>query len=449
MGDGLLAYFGYPQAHERDAELAVETGLAVVAAVPRLETPAGAPLHVRVGVATGLVVVGDLLKTGESEERGIVGAAPNLAARLQAIAEPDTVVICDDTRRFLGELYDLKDLGARELKGLDTPTRAWAVLAPSAVESCFDALRGTKLSAFVGRAQETRRLLGLWDAAKSGRGQVVVLSGEAGVGKSRLAAELLGRVADEPQFRLRYYCSPHYRESAFHPVIRQMERIAGFSREDSPAAKRDKLDAMLAQTATPPEDGALFADMLSLPDGSRQLPPDAAPERRRRMVMRALVGRIETLARERPTLLVLEDAQWADPSTLELAGRLVDRIGALRALLLIVCRPEFEAPWIGKPYVASIALGRLTGVEIGALVDDVAGEGRLPAEARAEIVRKADGLPLFAEEITKAALEIGADSSRAPAAPSVPASLQASLMARLDRLGPAKEVAQIAAAIGR
>jgi class 3 adenylate cyclase/tetratricopeptide (TPR) repeat protein len=449
MGDGLLAFFGYPEAHERDAELAVETGLAVVAAVPKLETPAGAPLHVRVGVATGLVVVGDLLKTGRSEERGIVGSAPHIAERLQAIAEPDTVVISNDTRGFLGELYDLRDLGAHDLKGLDTPTRAWAVLARSAVESRFEALRGAKLSAFVGRKSETGRLIDLWEAARSGRGQVVVLSGEAGVSKSRLTAEGLRRIADESQLRLRYYCSPHHRESAFHPILRQMERMAGFNREDSCEAKRAKLNALLARGATPPEDAALFADMLSLADGGREPPDDGAPDRRRRMVMRALLGLTERVARERPTVIVLEDAQWADPSTLEHLGRLVDRVGGLRVLLLIVCRPEFEAPWIGKPSVTSIALGRLTGGEIGALIDNVVGEAPLPTEARAEIVRKADGLPLFAEEIAKAALEMGADAARTPAATSVPASLQASLMARLDRLGPAKEVAQIAAAIGR
>ncbi len=413
-GDGLLAYFGYPEAHERDAELAVETGLALVAAVPRLETSAGAPLHIRVGVATGLVVVGNLLKTGESEERGIFGAAPNLAARLQAIAEPDTVVICDDTRRILGALYDLKDLGARELKGLDAPVRAWAVLAASAIENRFEALRGGKLSVFVGRKDETGRLLGLWQAAKSGRGQVVVLSGEAGVGKSRLAAEFLGRVADEPQVRLRYYCSPQHRESAFHPVIRQIELMAGFAREERPSAKREKLYALLAESATTSEDVALFADVLSLPDDGGRPLPEATPDRRRRMFMRAVVGLIERLARERPTLLVLEDAQWADPSTLELVGRLVDRIGATRALLLIAWRAEFEAPWSGKPCIASITLGRMTGGEIGELVDDVAGTGRLPPEARAEIVRKSDGLPLFAEEITRAALETGVRQAFTP-----------------------------------
>ena len=456
LGDGVLAYFGYPEAHERDPELAVEAGLAIVEAVPKLKTPAGSALHVRIGIATGVVVVGDLTGSGESEERGVVGATPNLAARLQAIALPDNVVIAEGTRRLLGSLYDLKDLGAIQLKGISDPTRAWAVLGPGSGESRFEALHGAKLTAFVGRETESERLLRCWTKAKAGEGQVVLLSGEAGVGKSRLAAEFLKRIADEPQARLRYYCSPQRRDSALHPIIGQMERDAKFTRDDSQNAKLDKLDALLAETATSPQDAALFADMLSLPNDGRYPALDMPPPQRRQRMLKVLLGRTEALAREGPVLLVLEDAHWADPTTFELLSRLVDRIETLRAMLLVIYRPEIEMPWLGKAHVTALVVHRLPKREIGAMIDDVAGDVRLPAEAREEIGRRADGVPLFAEEMTKAVMEAQGDGDEGKAAAAVPfpalavpASLQASLTARLDRLGPSKEVAQIAAAIGR
>ncbi len=445
MGDALLAYFGYPEAHERDPELAVDAGLAVVAAVPKLDTPAGAPLHVRVGIATGVVVVGDLLRSGGSEERGVVGAPANLAARLQTIAEPDGVVVCDATRRLLDALYDLEDLGPRALKGINAPVRAWAVVARRAVESRFDALHGARLSAFIGRARESGALLRRWSAAKSGAGAVVVVSGEAGVGKSRLVAEFLSRIAGEPHFRLRYYCSPQHGDSALYPVIRNLEVLAGLASDDPAAARLDKLDALLAEAATAPEDAALLADLLSIPNDGRHPKSDLPPDRRRRKTLDALAGLIERLSRVRPVLLVLEDAQWADPTTLELLARMVAKVAALSALAVVVCRPEFVPAWLTRPNVATITLDRLSAREIGRLVDDVAGEGAFPAAARDEIVARADGVPLFAEEIAKAALEAPRQNART----AVPESLQASLTARLDRLGPAREVAQIAAAIGR
>ncbi len=455
LGDGVLAYFGYPQAHEHDPELAVEAGLAIVQAVPKLETPAGSPLHVRVGIATGIVVVGDLLGSGASEELGVVGATPNLAARLQGMAEPDTVVIADDTRRLLGALYDLKDLGAVDLKGIAGPTQAWSVVGQGSVENRFEALRGAKLTVFVGRGLETERLLRSWARAKAGEGQVVVLSGEAGVGKSRLVAEFLRSIADEPHVRMRYYCSPQRRDSALYPIIGWIKRAAGWLRDDDQKARLDKLDALLAQSATSPEDSGLFADLLSLPDDGRYPPLDLPPPQRRERLLKAVEGRMEALARDRPLLIVVEDAHWADPTTLELIGRLVDGIESLHALLLVICRPEFEAPWIGKDHVTALAVHRLPSRQISILIDDVAGDARLPADARQEIARRADGVPLFAEEMTKAVLEAQGDGAgktgAATASPAlaVPASLQASLTARLDRLGHAKEVAQVAAAIGR
>src|SRR5450631_4272264 len=269
MGDGVLAYFGYPRAHEHDAERAVRAGLAIVEAAPKLVTAAGLPLHVRVGIATGLVVVGDLVGSGEAQERGVVGETPNLAARLQAIAEPDTVVIAEGTRKLLGNLFELQDLGAKDLKGIAGPARAWAALRASSVESRFEALHASGLTALVGREEEFELLLRRWSKAKGGEGQVVLLSGEAGIGKSRLTAALLARLAGEPHTRLRYFCSPQHTDSALYPLIRQMERAAGLAHDDSRQARLDKLDALLAQTSTSAQDAALFAEMLSLTNDGR------------------------------------------------------------------------------------------------------------------------------------------------------------------------------------
>ena len=359
MGDGVLAYFGYPQAHEHDAERAVQAGLAIVEAAPKLVTAAGSPLQVRVGIATGLVVVGDLVGSGEAQERGIVGETPNLAARLQAIAEPDTVVVAEGTRRLLGNLFELQDLGTKDLKGIAAPARAWAALRPSSAESRFEALHATGLTALVGREEEFESLLRRWSKAKGGEGQVVLLSGEAGIGKSRLTAALLERLAGEPHTRLRYFCSPQHTDSALYPIIGQMERAAGLAHDDAPKAKLDMLDAVLARTSTSIEDAALFAEMLSLPnDGRYPALALAAPQRRQR-TLEALISQIEALTRQSPVLMIFEDAHWTDPTSLEVFGRAVDRIAGLRALLIVTFRPEFEPPWIERPHVTALTLNRL------------------------------------------------------------------------------------------
>ncbi len=311
MGDGVLVYFGYPQAHEDDAERAVRAGLELVGAVSALKP--NAPLQTRVGIATGLVVVGDLIGSGEAQERGIVGETPNLAARLQGIAEPNNVVIAGGTRRLLGNLFELQDLGAKDLKGIAGPVRAFAALRPSAVESRFEALHGTGLTALVGREEELELLLRRWSRAKTGEGQVVLLSGEAGIGKSRLTAALLERLASEPHTRLRYFCSPQHTDSAFYPIIGQMERAAGLAHDDTPQAKLDKLDALLAQTATSPQDAALFAEMLSLPNDGRYPTLDLAPEQRRQRTLEALTAQLAGLAKQQPVLMIVEDAHWIDP----------------------------------------------------------------------------------------------------------------------------------------
>src|SRR6516225_4708655 len=455
FGDGVLVYFGYPEAHEDDADRAVRAGLEVIASVIALKTPVS--LHTRVGIATGLAVVGDLIESGDGQERGIVGETPNLAARLQGIAEPNTVVIAETTRRLLGNLFELKDLGARDLKGLAEPVRAWVALRASTVESRFEALHPSGLTALVGREEETELLLRRWSRAKNGEGQVVVSSGEAGIGKSRLTATLLESVAGEPHTRLRYFCSPQHTDSAFYPIIGQMERTTGLLHDDTPQQKLDKLDAVLAQTSTSIQDAALIAELLSLPNDGRYPALELTPQQRRQRTLEALTTQIEILSRQNPVLMIFEDAHWADPTSFEAFGRLADRIRTHRVLLLVTFRPEFDAPWVGLPYVPALTINRLAEHEVGGMIDRIVGNRPLSASLRQNIVERTDGIPLFVEEMTKAVLEAGSETAaqRAIAAvPSpalaVPASLHASLLARLDRLGgPAKELAQIAAAIGR
>jgi predicted ATPase len=386
----------------------------------------------------------------------VVGETPNFAARLQVIAEPNTVVISDSTRRLLGNLFEFEDLGAKDLKGISAPMRAWAALRPSAVESRFEALHASNLTALVGREEELELLLRRWSKAKGGEGQVVLLSGEAGIGKSRLTAALLERLAGEPHTRLRYFCSPQHTDSALYPVIGQMERAAGFVHDDSPQAKLDKLDAVLADTSTRMEDAALFAEMLSLPNDGRHPSLELTPEQRRQRTLSALVSQMEALARQNPVLMIFEDAHWTDPTSLEAFGRTVDRIETLPALLIVTFRPEFTAPWAGQSHVTSITLNRLGEREAAAIIARLVGNKELPADVMAEILGRTDGIPLFVEEMTKAVLEAESEGEArrtVAAVPSpalaVPASLHASLMARLDRLGPAKEMVQIAAAIGR
>jgi len=456
MGDGVLAYFGYPQAHEHDAERAVLAGLALVEVVPMLKTAAGAPLQVRVGIATGLVVVGDLTGSGEAQERGVVGDTPNLAARLQALAEPNMVVIAEGTRRLLGNLFEFEDLGAKDLKGIAGPVRAWAALRASSAEGRFEALHTAGLTELVGREEELELLLRRWSRAKRGEGQVVLVSGEAGIGKSRLTAALLERLSGEAHTRLRYFCSPQHTDSALYPIIGQMERAAGLAHDDKPQAKLDKLDAVLAQTSTSPGDAALLAEMLSLANDGRYPALELAPDQRRQRTLEALTAQLAELARQQPVLMIFEDAHWVDPTSLEAFGRVVDRIKSLPVLLIVTFRPDFNAPWAGQSHVTSVTLNRLGEREAAAIIARLAGNQALPADVLAEIVERTDGIPLFVEEMTKAVLEAeneGAARRTVAAVPSpalaVPASLHASLMARLDRLGPAKEVAQIGSAIGR
>jgi class 3 adenylate cyclase/tetratricopeptide (TPR) repeat protein len=453
MGDGVLVYFGYPQAHEDDAERAVRAGLELVAAIGDLKTHAA--LQTRVGIATGLVVVGDLIGSGASQEQAIIGDTPNLAARLQGIAEPNTVVIAEATRGLLGNLFELRDLGPKDLKGIAGPVRAFAALRVSSVEGRFEAMHPSGMTALVGREEELDLLVRRWSKAKNGEGQVVLLSGEAGIGKSRLTAALLERLALEPHIRLRYFCSPQRVDSALFPIMSQMERAAGLAQDDTVQTKLDKLDALLAQSSTPPEDSALFAEMLSLPNDGRYPSLELAPQQRRQRLFDALTAQVATLARQTPVLMILEDAHWIDPTSLEAFGRAVmDRTSVLNVFMIVTYRPEFTPSWIGQPHVTTVTLNRLGQSEIAAMIDAVVGNKPLLASTKQEIMERTDGIPLFVEEMTKAVVEAGARDSDVVdtllSMTSVPATLHASLMARLDRLGPfTKEVAQIGAAIGR
>jgi class 3 adenylate cyclase/tetratricopeptide (TPR) repeat protein len=454
LGDGVLVYFGYPQAHEDDAERAVRSGLEVTAAVSGLKTRAS--LQTRVGIATGQVVVGDLMASGNAPERGIIGETPNLAARLQGLAEPNTVVIAESTRKLLGNLFELADLGANELKGIAGPVRAWAVLRPRSMESRFEALHATGLTALVGREEELQLLLRRWARAKGGEGQVVLLCGEPGIGKSRLTAALLESVTAERHTRLRYLCSPQHTDSALYPIIGQIERAAGLAHDDAAQARLDKLDAVLARTSASIRDAALFAEMLSLPNDGRYPAFELTPQQRRQGILEALATRFAALTSQQPVLMIFEDVHWIDPTSLEALNRTVDRIKTLPALLIVTFRPEFNAPWAGQSHVTSLMLNRLGEREVAAIITSLAGNKNLPGNVMTQIVERSDGIPLFVEEMTKAVLEAEGegeaqrtDGAVPPTVRAVPASLQASLMARLDRLGPAKEVAQIGAAIGR
>jgi predicted ATPase/class 3 adenylate cyclase len=455
MDDGVLAYFGYPRAQEDDAEQAVRAALTLVDAVTNLQTNVDAPLQVHIGIATGTVVVSELLIDETPVEQAVVGETPNLAARLQTRAEPGTVLICPRTRQLTGGHFDYLDLGALALKGWTESVQVWQVLRASGVQSRFEAMHKTKLPPLFGREEEIELLLRRWRHATQGEGRVVLLTGEPGIGKSHIALAFGERLQSEPHVALRYFCSAHHTNSALFPFIGQIERAAGFERSDSPAQKLSKLDALVAQSTADPEHVAVLASLFALPasDGLHEL----SPRRRKEKTLAALLARLDWLAAEQPVFMIFEDIHWIDPTSLELLATIVEHVPQLRLLLLITARSEFTVPWPSYPHMTTIPLTRLGPREGAALVERVTNGKKLPKEVMDEILARTDGVPLFIEELTKTVLESGLlqerDGQYVLERPlptlAIPTTLHASLMARLDRLAPVREVAQIGAVAGR
>ncbi len=445
MGDGVLAYFGFPQASEDAAEHAVRSALAIVDGVAQLSHPDGRPFQVRVGIATGTVVIGDVIGVGSAREHGIVGETPNLAARLQALADPNVILIAGNTHHLLGRRFEYDALGERHVKGFVAPVRVWRVLREAAVERRFAATRNASSGAFVGRGEETALLLERWRRATQGEGSALLVVGEAGMGKSRLVDTLFIHIADQPCYHVTCQCSPYHTNSALHPVIRHLERAAEFALDDCDSVKLEKLDAMLRKAtndgATPA--ASLIADLLALPT-DRYPRLELSPVQRKAETIAALVDLLTRLADDAPVLLLLEDAHWIDPTSKELWTRLIDSISTTRLLALVTARPEFVSPWADRAQFSSLGITRLTSTQSAELVADIAAPRVLAPAIVDDIVAKSDGVPLYVEELTKTVLE-----SDTPDRPTVPTTLQDSLMARLDRLGPAREIAQVAAVIGQ
>jgi class 3 adenylate cyclase len=457
MGDGVLAYFGYPQAHEHDAERAVSASLALVDEVARLPTMHGMPMQVRIGIATGLVVVGDLIGEGAAQEQSVVGDTPNLASRLQGLAEPNQVVISHHTRRLTAGLFEYLDLGRVTLKGFGEPIQAWQVIRPSAVQSRFEAQHEETLTPLVGREEELELLLRRWRQATAGEGRVVILTGEPGIGKSRLSAALQECLRSESCAVAQYFCSSQHVESQLFPVINYLERVAGFERSEPGPQKLAKLEALLARSGASGEAIALIADMMSVPTNGRYPLPELGLQRRKQKMLAALLAQLENLTVQRPLLMVVEDIHWIDPTSLELVGLLVERSPQLRLLVVITTRPEFSPPWPNDAHIGTIGLMRLNRREAVSMMNRVTGGKHLPEEISDQILSRTDGVPLFLEELTKTVLEGGLLREHQDhyvlaqplAALGIPTTLHASLMARLDRSVLVKEIAQIGAAIGR
>jgi len=454
MGDGLLAYFGYPRARESEAEWALRAGLAILDGIGILPRPGGESLSARIGVATGLVVVGDLLGGGDVREQTVIGETPNLAARFQALAQPGQMICGAMTRRLAGGLFDFEDLGPQAIKGFDTPVSAHRVLRERAVETRFAATHAQRVGEMVGRQQEAALLIDRWKTAVEGEGQVLLLAGDAGIGKSRLLQFLMARVADESHFRIVFQCSPHYRDSPLFPPRRQLELAAGFETGDSPEQKQVKLRALLSEVAGTEGYAPELADFLSI--SSQSQASRDAPERARQRLLDALAGRILAAAQLRPVLFLVEDAHWIDPSTEELVTQLIEHIRALPVLLVVTYRPEYGCAWLQHPRAASLKLSHLSRAQSRELLADLLTGCNVRPEIVDQVVARADGIPLFLEEMAKSLLEtpVAAAADKAAGrsaalAASIPETLNDTLLSRLDRDVTAKQVAQIASAIGR
>ena len=456
LGNNALALFGYPEAHEHDAEQAVRAGLELCAAVRALRPGADVPMQCRVGVATGMLIVGDPVGVGAARSQEIFGDAPNLATLLAVAAQPGTVAVEPATQRLIGNLFDYRELGPIGTTSGTGSIRSWQVLGESDVASRFEALRGSGLSPLVGRDEEINLLLRRWERTRVGDGQVVLISGEAGIGKSRMAAALEQRLGGEPHLCLRYFCSPSRQDSALFPFVDQLGRAAGFARDDSHAVKLEKLEALLARAAPPDEDVAFLADLLSLPELERHPLPNLSPQQKKERTLEALLRQLDGLARRQPVVAVFEDVHWIDPTSRELLDLTIERVRSLPVLLIFTFRPEFEPPWAGQPRVSMLTLNRLDRRDRTLLVERIAGGKALPDDVVAQIADRTDGVPLFVEELTRSILESGLlreepdgyvlDRTLPPFA--IPTTLHSSLLARLDRLASGRPVAQIGAAIG-
>jgi predicted ATPase/class 3 adenylate cyclase len=461
MGDGMLVYFGYPHAHENDAERAVHSGLAILDAVKALNQDnlnQGFDIAARIGIATGQVVVGELMGQEIAKERSVFGETPNLAARLQALAKPNQLIIDPSTKRLAGNEFEFADQGTFSLKGFETPIQAWRVLSIRLSASRFEAHRSSQLANFVGREYEVSLLYGRWREAVGGEGQVLLLRGEAGIGKSRITQILCERIADERHQTIQYQCSPYHTNTALYPAINYLWQAAGLASHDSSTAKLNKLDVMALESGVENQETvSLIADLLSIRGDHRYPPLNVSSEKRKEMTLEALMHQLQSLADRCPVLFIVEDAHWIDPTTLDLMARIIDRIQQMQVLLLITFRPEFKPIWQEHGHVTSLTLSRLARRHCTELVTAITGGKALPPEVQQSILAKTDGVPLYIEELTKNVLESGLLTEEAHSYTlkgtlkeiSIPESLHASLMERVDRLGPVKEIVQTGAAIGR
>jgi len=452
-GDGMLAYFGYPRAREQDAENSVRAALELQQLATQLSAELGTALQPCIGIATGIVAIGS---EPEPRERTVAGEALTLVSRLQALAKPGQIIIANSTRRLVGRLFDYHDLGRVALKGLVAPVEIAEVLGASNVESRFEARHSANLTPLVGREEEIALLLRRWRQAKEGEGSVVRLIGEPGIGKSRIAQTVLESLSDEAHATVRLFCSPHHLDSALYPFINQLERAAGFRRGDSDAERLVKLETALKQATGDAGNAVpLLAQLLCIPAGDRNPLPDLTPQQRREKTLDALAAHVDRMAASQPVLLVIEDIHWADPTSLELIDLIVERAPTLPLLTILTSRPEFVSPWAGRLQTTPMTLGRLLPRQSAAIVASVTQGKCLPQGVIEEILDRADGIPLFVEELTKAVVESGAVTEAgdhhigARTMLEIPATLHASLLARLDRLAPAREVVQIGAALGR
>jgi class 3 adenylate cyclase len=456
VGDGILTYFGWPTAHEEDAERAVRAAVEIVRTVKRASSTED--LSVRIGIATGPVVVGEAAGTGDQSKLA-VGSTPNLAARLQALATADQIVIAASTRRLVGNTFDLNDLGEHDLKGIAEPVQAWRVERALVTESRFDASRGgSELTPLVGRGAELDLLLSRWSQAQDGEGQVVMLSGEPGIGKSRVLNALRQRLEAQGVQALRFQCSPYYVNSAFWPVIDNFERALKFTRDETTDSKLDKLEALVVtHYGRPLADVRFVAAILSIPCETRYGPLPMTPQKHKDKTLRALVDITEAAARKQPSVLLFEDAHWADPTTLEVLDLLIDRVRTIPLLVVLTHRPEFQSRWSQQGHVGALNLSKLTRAQSAAMASALAGGKALPEALLEQILTRTDGVPLFVEELTKSILESGQlteagdryEYRGSARTVTIPSTLRDSLMARLDRFMPVKEIAQIDAAIGR